>query len=339
MLNPTLVIATRGHHQELSFRGAAAVVDARGGVIRQWGDIKTPIFGRSAFKFIQALPLLESGAADAYHLSPQEITLACASHSGEPLHIQVLERWLNKLGKDERVLGCGPSLPPTNSSCCLINPSSPLCHPCSGKHLSLITTALHRTESTKNYTSRNHPAQKRVEHALSDVTGLDLLHSPFGEDDCGIPAFAIPLFNIAFAMARFANPSQLHYPRQKAIQRLLKVITENPEMMGGTEEFDTKIIHLTKGHVLSKSGENGTEVGIIPSLELGIALKIDDGNRKAAELAFLSILKSLGCLENEEIYEQLSPHSPILTSRGKTVGFYQPTHFANFPFERERQKQ
>lgn len=339
MLNPTLAIATRGHHPDLSFRGAAAVVDAKGTILREWGNIETPVFGRSALKLIQALPLIESGAAEAYQLSPQEIALACSSHQGQPFHIKILEKWLQKLGKDERTLECGPASTPKDSSFCLVDPTSVLCNSCSGKHLGFITTALYRKETLDRYISRAHPVQKRVEHAIADMTGTDLLHAPSGEDNCGIPAFAIPLFKLARAMAHFANPSRLHYPRQKAIQSILEALSQNPELIAGVDRFDTKIMQATKGQVISKSGADGNILGIIPSLEVGIALKIDDGNRKASEVAFLAILKSLGCLEDEDIYEQLMPKVPILTLRGKTVGFYQPTHFTLVPAARERLQQ
>src|ERR1700722_19940787 len=107
MENPVMVEATRGNQQESRHRGVAAVVDSLGHVIRSWGNIYDPVFGRSSLKFIQALPLIETGAADAFNLSPQEIALACSSHNGEEMHIRALEIWLHKIGKNERVLDCG----------------------------------------------------------------------------------------------------------------------------------------------------------------------------------------------------------------------------------------
>src|ERR1700722_3462576 len=107
MENPVMVESTRGTHQESRHRGVAAIVDSLGHVVRSWGNINDPVFGRSALKFIQALPLIESGAADTFNLTPKEIALACASHHGEDMHIRALEIWLHKLGKDERILECG----------------------------------------------------------------------------------------------------------------------------------------------------------------------------------------------------------------------------------------
>lgn len=324
MVNPVMVEATRGRYPESRHRGSAAVVDSLGHVIRSWGNIYEPVFGRSSLKLVQALPLIESGAADAFHLTAEEIALACASHYGEETHIKVLEGWLHKLGKDERILECGThrplsSLPPHGKPTVLHNA-------CSGKHLGFLTTSLHRNEKLEGYIEKDHPIQRRVEQVLGEMTGIDMAHAPHGTDGCGIPAFAIPLYNISLAMAKFADPSHLHYPRQKAIHRILSAIQEHPEMIAGRDGFDSKIIKRTQGQVICKMGAGGVEIAVIPSLGLGIALKIDDGNAKAAELAFLAILRSLGCLD-EELYESLEPRQPILTHKGKTAGFLQPTNF------------
>ena len=323
MENPVMVEATRGNHPESRHRGVAVVVDSLGHIIRSWGNIYDPVFGRSALKFIQALPLVESGAVDAFNLTSQEIALACASHQGEDMHIRALEIWLHRLGKDERILDCG--IPQWFKSTGLLKPSV-LHNPCSGKHLGFLTTALYRKEPLNGYTSREHPVQQRVERALSDLTDIDHHHAPHGVDGCGVPVYTIPLFNIALGMARFADPSHLHYPRQKAIHQILAAVSAHPEMISGSLGFDTKVMQATQGQVICKMGAAGVEIGIIPSLGLGIALKMEDGDAKAAELAFLAILRSLGVLD-VDLYEMLGPRVPILSHKGKTVGFLQPTNF------------
>lgn len=331
MENPVMVEETRGNHQESRHRGVAAIVDSLGHVVRGWGNIYEPIFGRSAVKFIQALPLIETGAADTFDLSPQEIALACASHHGEEIHIKALEHWLHKIGKDERILDCGiPQDVKTHTE--FFGKPTVLHNPCSGKHLGFLTTALHRKEPLEGYTSRDHHVQQRVERVLSDLTDVDYIHAPHGIDGCGIPAFAIPLYNIALAVARFADPSHLSYPRQKAIHRILAAVQACPEMIAGTKGLDTRVIKLTQGQVLCKMGAGGVQIGVIPSLGFGIALKIDDGNARATELAFLTILKSIGIIDEEQ-YEILGPRIPILSQKGKTVGFMQPTNFTTLLLE------
>lgn len=325
MVNPIMVEATRGRYPESVHRGVAVIVDSLGHIIRSWGSIYEPVFGRSSLKFIQALPLVETGAADAFHLTPEDIAMACSSHHGEELHIKTLEMWLQKLGKDECILEC--CIPLENKkSHDLSERLSVLHNACSGKHLGFLTTALHRNEPIEGYLLREHPVQRRVEQSLNELTNTDILQAPYGTDGCGVPAFAIPLYNIALALARFADPSHLHYPQQKAIHRILAAVEAHPEMISGTDGFDTKLIKITQGQVLCKAGAGGVEVGIIPSLGIGIALKIDDGNPKAAEIAFLAILRSLGALD-QDLYERLGPRIPIFAHNGKTIGFLQPTHF------------
>lgn len=340
MMNPVMVEATRGRHLESYHRGAAVVVDSLGHIIRRWGTIYEPVFGRSSLKFIQTLPLIESGAADAFHLTPEEIALACASHHAEEHHLKTLETWLQKLGKDERILECGIHCSIHNKTAKQLqnfyDKPSVLSNMCSGKHLGFLTTALHRNEKLEGYILREHPVQRRVEQCLSDLTGVDLKQTVPGIDGCGIPAFTIPLYNIALSQARFADPSQLHYPRQQAIKRILASIKGHPEMIAGSDGFDTKIIKLSQGQIFCKSGAGGVETGIIPSLGLGIALKIDDGNSKAAEIAFLAILHSLGILE-EGFYEMLGPRFPIFSHSGKIVGFFHPTKFTTHLPETGRQ--
>lgn len=328
MANPIMVEATRGHYAELCFRGAAAIVDSKGCLLYQWGDVDKFVFGRSALKWLQVIPLIESGAADAYQLTPEEIALACGSPQAEEKQIRVLENWLQKLGKTEKVLDCGNSPSPRKNKRQELDPPSPLYTPCAGKHLGFLSTALYRNESLKGYVLQEHPVQQRIAHTLSEMTDVDLHSVPKGIEGCGMPGYALPLSNIALAMARLADTSRLHYPRQKAVQRILEALKKHPDMLGECDAFDTQVIKLTKGAVLCKSGEAGVEVGVIPSLKIGIALKIDDGNRKASELAFLAILRALGCID-EEIYEHLHPKIPILTHKGKTVGFMQATHFSS----------
>lgn len=328
MENPVMVEETRGTQPESRHRGVAAVVDSLGHVVRSWGNIYDHVFGRSSLKFIQALPLIESGAADAFNLSPQEIALACSSHNGEDIHVKALEVWLHKIGKNEGILDCGIPLRFRSS----LKHSSVLQNACSGKHLGFLTTSLYRKEPLEGYASKDHPAQQRVERVLTELTDVDHVHAAHGIDGCGIPVFAIPLYNIALGMARFADPSHLHYPRQKAIHRILAAVVAHPEMIAGTNGFDTRVMRLTQGQVICKMGAAGVEAGVIPSLGLGIALKIDDGNPKAAEIAFLAILKSLGLLD-VDLYEMLGPRIPILSHKDKTVGFLQATNFTTLPIE------
>ncbi len=331
-MNPIMVEDTRGRTIESYHRGRAVVVDSMGHIIRRWGNDHEPTFARSALKLLQVLPLIESGAADAYHLTSEEIALAVASHHGESMHLNVLEKWLRKIGKDERILECGIHRPLSPYAHASYENAHVLHNACSGKHLGMITTSLHRGEPIEGYTAKEHPSQRRVEQTLGEMTSLDVIHMPHGKDGCGIPAFALPLYNIALGMARMADPSHLHYPRQKAVRRIIAAIKAHPELISGSQGFDSKIINFTQGEVICKMGAGGVEVGIIPSMGFGIAVKMDDGNARSVEVAFLAILHSLGCIDNE-LYEKLGVRLPILSHAGQTVGFTQPTKFTILPPE------
>ena len=107
MANPVLVEVTRGGLVESVHRGSVAIADSTGRILFSLGDLETPVYPRSSLKPVQALPLIESGAADAFAVSDEEIALACASHSGEPMHTTRVAAWLARIGCQESDLACG----------------------------------------------------------------------------------------------------------------------------------------------------------------------------------------------------------------------------------------
>src|SRR5580700_11384359 len=122
MNNPILVEVLRSHLVESRHRGAVAVADADGGAVLAIGDVATPIFPRSAVKALQALPLVETGAADAFGFGDEELALACASHSGEPEHVAGVTRMLAKAGLDAGALRW--RAPASRRRCTTIAPAS-----------------------------------------------------------------------------------------------------------------------------------------------------------------------------------------------------------------------
>src|ERR1700741_3740790 len=115
MTNPALVEVLRGPRVESVHRGAVCVVGADGATVLSLGDVAQPVFPRSAVKALQALPLVESGAADHYGVGDEELAIACGSHCGEPAHVAAVERMLARAGLDASALECGahrPSHPP-----------------------------------------------------------------------------------------------------------------------------------------------------------------------------------------------------------------------------------
>jgi L-asparaginase II len=168
--NPVLVEIHRGNGLESRHRGAAVIADSRGDIVAAWGDIDGPIFPRSAVKMIQALPLIESGAAERFRLTDEHLALACASHSGEPVHVRAVEAWLAQIGLDGNALECGTHEPFSDSAARELIAArqrpSPLHNNCSGKHAGFLTAAHHMNFPIRAYIDKSHPIQRLVTAAL-----------------------------------------------------------------------------------------------------------------------------------------------------------------------------
>jgi L-asparaginase II len=300
---PVAVEVTRGGVVESRHRASAAVVDAGGKIMRQWGDIGQAVFARSAIKSLQALPLIESGAAEAYDLGDGEIALACASHGAESFHTEAVAAWLARIGLTEADLECGAHLPihqPTLESLLRGGGFPDQTHNnCSGKHLGFLTTARHLGEPTEGYIGADHPVQRRVIETLAEMSGYDLSRAAKGADGCGIPTLAIPLTGIATAMARFADPSALSPDRSAAVKRIAAAITARPEMVAGTGRFCTSLIRESHGSILAKTGAEGVYAVALPALGLGVAVKVDDGASRAAQVAVAAVLRAIGAIDEE----------------------------------------
>jgi len=329
LCDPVLVEILRGDLVESRHRGAAVIVDAAGAIVASWGDIERPVFARSAIKPLQALPLVESGAAERYRLGATELALACASHHGEKSHVEAVGRWLDRvdLGPDD--LQCGSHLPnDVPSAHALIHAGekpSPLHSNCSGKHTGFLTTARHLGETTRGYVEPDHPVQRRVAQALGEMCGIDLAHAPRGTDGCGIPVIGIPLAAMARGMARMADPGGLPAERAAAAARLLAAMAERPLMVDGTGGFATVVMQIAGAKACIKPGAEGVFCGALPGLGYGVALKIDDGAGRAAEIAMGGILERLGIfsdVEREKLEGLLRPE--IKNVAGRVVGGMRP---------------
>jgi L-asparaginase II len=300
--NPILVEVTRGDLVESFHRGAVAVIDGAGDLVDKWGDVERLVYARSAIKPIQALPLIETGAADYFNLSENEIALACSSHNAEDVHTNNVGRWLGRVGLRSDDLECGSCPPKLDET--LIDlygagetPNN-LHNNCSGKHAGMLNTALHMGEPTKGYIGAKHPVQKRITAVLHEMTESNLSEAPTGIDGCGIPVFGMSLTAIAKGMAKLANPDQHAPARKTAIERISQAMAAHPYMIAGKGRFDTALMQATEGAVLAKGGAEGVQVAFVPRLGLGIALKIDDGSRRGADVAMMAVLKHLGALDD-----------------------------------------
>lgn len=320
------VEVTRGTMVESRHRGRAAIVDAAGHVMESWGDIAAPVYARSAIKSLQAIPLIETGAFDAFGLGERELALACSSHNGEPVHTELAAQWIGRIGCAVHDYECGCHLPyDTETAHAMIRRGeepSALHNNCSGKHAAMLTTARHKGEPVKGYVRYDHPVQQRVLGVLEQMTGQDLSHAPWGIDGCSIPTVAIPLGAIAFAMARIANPAELPDRRAEAVTRIRTAWGRHPYLIHGKGGFDTGVMEATHGQVLLKGGAEGVYCAVLPEMGLGIALKIDDGAARAATIAMGALLTHVGAVPAETMAAFAT--TPIENRRGLHVGDIRP---------------
>ena len=327
--NPVMVEVTRGERIESRHRGSAVVVDAEGAVVAAWGDPELPVFPRSAVKPLQALPLLETGAADRFGVSNEEIALACGSHAGEPEHVARVGAWLARIGLTPGALVCGPHPPLSEQAARDVirdgQEFSPLHNNCSGKHAGYLTTAVHLREPTTGYAGPVHPVQLRIKRVLIQMGGQDLRDDARGIDGCGVPTLAMPLTALARALARLVAPDRLGRLRAVAARRVVAAMTSHSHLVGGQNRFDTLVMDAADGAIVSKGGAEGVHVAALPHQGLGIAIKIDDGARRATETAMAVLLIRFGTLDPHALQTVRSyVDAPIRNTLGTRVGTVRP---------------
>jgi L-asparaginase II len=321
MANPVLVEVTRGSLVESIHRGSVAIADASGKVLASLGDIEARVYPRSSLKPIQALPLVESGAVEAYGLTDEHIALACASHSGEPMHTERVSAWLAKLslGADDLACGAHASRYEPVAQAMIARGEKPtrIHNNCSGKHSGFLTVARHWDIATEGYEHIDHPVQQAVAAALRDLSGVKDL--PFGIDGCAAPNFALPLSAFARALAQLAEPEALPLQRGVAAKRIVNAMMTYPELVSGTGRADAILMRAAKGQAAVKAGAEGYFAGIVPDRGLGIAIKIDDGAGRAAETVIAAVLVRLGLIGDDAAAQALV-RGPVLNTRAAMVG-------------------
>lgn len=298
MINPVLVETVRGGIVDLRHRGAVAVADAEGRLVWTTGDIERPVYPRSAVKLLQALPLVESGAADRYSLSDEQLALACASHSAEDGHVDAAAAMLEAAGLGESDLACGGHWPVFSRTQMIEfvragKTPNHLHNNCSGKHAGFLCAACHQQMDPSGYVAAEHEIQRQVKAAQEDMTGFSLEGATAAIDGCSIPAYAFPLRTLAHCFARAATGHGLGAERAKAATRLMEASIANPWFTAGTDRFCTRVMEAGEGAIYAKTGADGVYVAALPETGLGVALKCDDGSGPAAEVMLASVLLRL----------------------------------------------
>ncbi len=278
---------TRGPAVESRHAIHAIVMDGQEKIIASYGDQNRLTFPRSAIKPLQAIAMMESGAAEAYKVTNAEIAIACASHNGEEIHTTTVSNWLQRLGLDENCLECGAHAPYADT--CL--PAKVLCNNCSGKHTGMLTLALHMKVPVQGYTRVNHPVQEKILKTMSDMFGAELTPDVCGIDGCSAPNPAMPLINMAKGFARLMNPAKLGMFRGTACRHILTAMGEHPFLVAGTKRLDTELITAAKGEIIAKVGGEGIFAAVVPKLDRVVVLKTEDGSGRAAQAALYALLE------------------------------------------------
>ncbi len=331
-MDALLVEVLRGGRVESRHGGSAVVVDAQGGVVFAAGAIEEPVYTRSTVKALLALPLVETGAADRLGLSDAELALACASHSGLPVHVGTAASMLRKAGQEPGCLECGTHWPIDRDAAADLAASgaapSALHNNCSGKHAGFVCVACDGHLPVAGYIRPEHPVMRAATAAASEMTGTRMDAGNRAVDGCGIPTHAIPLRALAHGFARFGSGVGMAPDRAAASARLRRAVAAHPELVAGPDRFDTRLMQLFGTAVFSKTGAEGVHVLALPGQGLGIAVKCADGATRAAEVAAAALLARylLASPEGEATLDRFC--RPVLRNwAGTETGLMQPAGF------------
>ncbi len=316
-----MIEVTRGGRVESEHAVLAAIVDTRGGHVLAAGDIARSHYPRSAIKAMLALPLVSSGIADRFGLDDRSLALACASHTGEPAHVEVAATTLRACGHDETALACGAHWPTSREAAhALAAAGAQACalhNNCSGKHAGLVCLAVGLGRPVAGYEQPEHEAMRAAVGAVAALTGVAHDDANRAIDGCSIPTHAIPLEALALAFARFCTGDGMGEADAEAACRLRRAVAAHPDLLAGPGRFDTILTQAFGGRVFVKGGAEGICCAGLPDLGLGIAVKALDGASRAADAAVAALLaRELG---RDAVLDEAT-HRPILNWRRTRVG-------------------
>jgi L-asparaginase II len=290
-----LAAVRRGALVESVHRGRLAVCDPEGNVLEAVGDPEAYIYARSSAKPFQALPLVLSGAAEAFGLTDEELAVACASHNAEEPHLAAVRSILEKAGLTEDDLQSGAHLPLYEPEADKLIRSGedprPIHGNCSGKHAGMLAVCVHEGYETATYRDPGHPLQRRILVLIAEVCGLREDEVLIAGDNCGVPAFALPLRSLATGLARVATRNALPDELALAALRIGDAMREHPFMVAGTGRFDTDLMRSTD--LLVKGGAEAV-LAVGSRDGWGMVLKISDGALRGVRPVALAALGGMG---------------------------------------------
>lgn len=329
-IDPAIAIgATRGGTIESRHNVHGVLAAPDGALEHIWGNGALIMFPRSAFKAMQALPLVESGAADAFQLPEEALSMACASHNSEPVHVDLAGAWVEKIGLSVADFGCGAHWPRLHDDLAAMISAGEKPdgrhNNCSGKHAGMLTVAQHLGAPVETYLNRDHPVQQAISDAVSELSDFDLGATDWGVDGCSAPNPSMPLASLAIAAARVAeaNAGRLGRVRADACERLLTAQGKFPYHIAGRERLDTELARATDGRIIAKIGADGVYVVYFRDLKRGLALKSEAGTDAGLYGGLWEVFSILGLLD-DRVKAALAPYCrpEIRNWKGSAVGEY-----------------
>lgn len=349
-MGAVLVEVTRGSLVETRHRGAVAVVDAAGRLLLAAGDPEAVAFWRSSAKPFQAAALVTSGAADRFGLEDEHLAVACASHGGEPAHRRAVLDLLARAGVGPEALRCGVHAPYDSEEAARLaragEAPDAVHNNCSGKHAGMLAVCRHRGWDPEGYLEPDHPLQRLILAHVAAATGLDPGAIALAVDGCGVPTFGLPVWRMALAFARLAEPAA-PWPTPPgavpagelapALARIRRAMTAHPYLVAGRARLCTLVMQAFGGDLVAKSGAAGVYcVGLAPRLAarspllsvaaggVGVAVKVEDGAGGPRDALVVDLLLRLGLAdllpdaERAELERRRAPQ--VRNWAGRTVG-------------------
>lgn len=297
---PILCRVTRGELTESIHVAFAVAVDETRQPFYSTGDPQYLTCIRSSLKPFQAAASVKAGAVDAAEFNDEELALMCASHKGEKIHVKTAQSMLTKLGLTVDDYECGSHFPSdTLTRHRMIREdkeAQPLHNNCSGKHAGMLALAKHLGQGTANYIKKDHPVQRTILEYVQDVSGLEMI--PTEIDGCSAPTPFMTLETIAGMFQTLAAGNE------PELKRVFKAMCSCPDLVGGSNHFDTNFIKALTGRGVTKVGGESVRGIALKTQDkgpVGIAIKILDGNFRALPVATMKLLEHLELLTEEEL--------------------------------------
>lgn len=294
----------RGSLPDLAHHGRIVVADTEGRILFWYGDPLAVTFARSGAKPIQAVALCESGALEACGITDRELAVVCASHNGQPEHVEIVKGILEKGGLSAGQLLCGRAYPvfePEKLAMLLQGlPPDELHCDCSGKHAGILLTAKHYGEDLACYADLDSPAQRRINQILCDICACSPKMLSVAVDGCGLPVHAAPMVKFAQGYARMTRPELFGMRRAAAVQRIVSAMTAHPFEVAGTGRLCTGLMEHFGDRLFCKSGAASFYAIGLLGRGIGIAVKLEDGCSEFMPGVVLHLLVQLGVISSQE---------------------------------------